>query len=75
MEITNNDVKVLGRLVNITTDNILADSQQIYDSTYKEFQVDLNAQILQKINDLEQQISQGGSTSQSIVDTRRYYKS
>lgn len=69
MEITNNDVKVLGRLVNITTDNILADSQQIYDSIHKEFQADLNAQILQKINDLEQQISQGGSTSQSIVDT------
>lgn len=69
MEITNNDVKVLGRLVNITTDNILTDSQQIYDSTYKEFQADLNAQILRKINDLEQQISQGGSTSQSIVDT------
>lgn len=61
MEITNNDVKVLGRLVNITTDNILADSQQIYDSTYKEFQADLNAQILQKINDLEQQISQAGT--------------
>lgn len=69
MEITNNDVKVLGRLVNITTDNILADSQQIYDSIYKEFQSDLNVQILQKINDLEQQISQGGSTSQSMVDT------
>lgn len=42
MEYKDTDIKVFGRLANVTVDGILADSQQIYDSTSKTFQSNLN---------------------------------
>ena len=35
MEITNKDVKVLGRVVSITTESVVASSEQVYDENYK----------------------------------------
>lgn len=48
MEITNKDVKVLGRVVSISTDNIVCDSQQVYDDEQQLFQNTIN----KKINDI-----------------------
>lgn len=35
MEITDKDVKVLGRVVSITTEGVVASSEQVYDENYK----------------------------------------
>lgn len=54
MEITNKDVKVLGRVASITTDGIVASAEQVYDDTYKEgmFQSDINKELLESIGEV-----------------------
>ena len=54
MEITNKDVKVLGRVASITTDGIVASAEQVYDDTYKEgmFQSDINKELLENISEV-----------------------
>ncbi len=54
MEITNNDVKVLGRIAAITVDGVVADAQQIYDESYSggQFQSEINANVKSWINDV-----------------------
>lgn len=54
MEITNKDVKVLGRIASITTDGIVASAEQVYDNTYKEgmFQSDINKELFESIGEV-----------------------
>lgn len=54
MEITNKDVKVLGRIASITTDGIVASAEQVYDDTYKEgmFQSDINKELFESIGEV-----------------------
>lgn len=54
MEITNNDVKVLGRIAAITVDGVVADAQQIYDESYDggQFQSEINADVKSWIDDV-----------------------
>ena len=49
MNIKNNDVKVLGRVVAITTDNTVASAEQVKDENYKGgmFQSDINQELKQ----------------------------
>ena len=60
MEITNNDVKVLGRVASITTDGIVASAEQLYDETYKEgmFQDDINRAVDGDITEINTWISE-----------------
>lgn len=47
MEITNKDVKVLGRVAAITVEGVVASAEQVYDETYEEgmFQDDINKKV------------------------------
>ena len=45
MEFKNGDIKILGRLVSIAVDNIIADASQIYDSNLEEDQETINSLI------------------------------
>ena len=49
MEITDKDVKVLGRVVSITTESVVASSEQVYDENYKggKTQSEINKQLEQ----------------------------
>ena len=60
MEITNTDVKVLGRVASITTDGIVASAEQLYDETYKEgmFQDDINREVNGDITEINTWISE-----------------
>lgn len=54
MDIKNNDVKVLGRVVAITTDNTVASAEQVKDENYKGgmFQSDINQELKQSVDDI-----------------------
>lgn len=45
MEFQNGDIKILGRLVSIAVNNIIADASQIYDSNLEEDQETINSLI------------------------------
>lgn len=45
MDIRSNDIKILGRIVATTTEGVVADSEQIYDTVLQEKQSDLNQRI------------------------------
>ena len=66
MEYKDTDIKVFGRLANVTVDGILADSQQIYDSTSKTFQSDLNDSFATQIQDLQNKIESQPSDPTTI---------
>lgn len=55
MEITANDVKVLGRVAAITTDGIVASAEQVYDDLHKDgmFQNAINAEVKAWIDAVE----------------------
>ena len=46
--ITNEDIKVLGRIVNISTENVVADASQVYDSNLQKDQQTINSEIADK---------------------------
>lgn len=54
MNIKNNDVKVLGRIVAITTDKTVASAEQVKDENYKGgmFQSDINQELKQSVDDI-----------------------
>lgn len=54
MEITNKDVKVLGRVVAITEDNIVASAEQVFDDLYKQgmSQSSINSEIKEWIDNV-----------------------
>lgn len=66
MEITNKDVKVLGRVVAITTDNIVASAEQVYDENFDggQHQNVINKHFLDTDTTLDKKID----TLQSYVD-------
>lgn len=41
-KITNEDIKVFGRVVSVSTEGVVADSEQVWDSNLKEKQSELN---------------------------------
>lgn len=55
MEITANDVKVLGRVAAITTEGIVASAEQVYDNLHKDgmFQSAINAEVKAWIDAVE----------------------
>ena len=46
--ITNEDIKILGRLVNISTEGVVADASQVYDSTQHKNQEAINSEMKNK---------------------------
>ena len=46
--ITNEDIKILGRLVNISTEGVVADASQVYDSTQHKNQETINSEMKNK---------------------------
>lgn len=54
MEITQKDVKVLGRVAAITVDGVVASAEQLYDEAHKEgmFQDDINKEVDDSINEI-----------------------
>ena len=46
--ITNEDIKILGRLVNISTEGVVADASQVYDSTQHKNQEVINSEMKNK---------------------------
>ena len=46
--ITNEDIKILGRLVNISTEGVVADASQVYDSTQRKNQEVINIEMKNK---------------------------
>ena len=46
--ITNEDIKVLGRIVNISTENVVADASQVWDSEQKKDQETINDSLINK---------------------------
>lgn len=54
MNIKNNDVKVLGRIVAITTDKTVASAEQVKDENYKGgmFQSAINQELKQSVDDI-----------------------
>ena len=44
MEAKKEDIKIYGKLVNVTTENVVADAQQIWDSNFEENQQNINSQ-------------------------------
>lgn len=49
--ITNEDIKILGRLVNISTEGVVADASQVYDSTQRKNQEVINSEMKNKTKD------------------------
>lgn len=60
MEITNKDVKVLGRVAAITVEGVVASAEQVYDETYEEgmFQDDINKKVNGDIEEINTWISE-----------------
>lgn len=60
MEITNKDVKVLGRVAAITVEGVVASAEQVYDETYEEgmFQDDINKKVNGDIEGINTWISE-----------------
>ena len=46
--ITNEDIKVLGRIVNISTENVVADASQVWDSKQEKDQETINKELVSK---------------------------
>lgn len=66
MEITNKDVKVLGRVVAITTDNIVASAEQVYDESFDGGQ---HQNVINKhFSDTDTTLNKKIDTLQSYVD-------
>ena len=42
MEAKKEDIKIYGKLVNVTTENVVADAEQIWDSYYRKNQTAVN---------------------------------
>lgn len=74
MNITNNDIKVLGRIVAITTgvgngDNgIVADASQIYDTVQKDNQENINKRLSNSINSFDSRIQEVEDLGQDLQD-------
>jgi hypothetical protein len=47
-QITKEDIKVLGRIVNISTENVVADASQVWDSEQKKDQETINYSLINK---------------------------
>lgn len=47
----NEDIKVYGKLVSMSTENVVADSEQIWDETLKKNQSDINSQTQSKFGE------------------------
>lgn len=58
MSVSENDVKVLGRVVSIAVDGIVADAEQVYDTTVAKSQAEINAIIQGSIEDLGSNVYQ-----------------
>lgn len=66
MEITNKDVKVLGRVVAITTNNIVASAEQVYDESFNGGQ---HQNVINKhFSDTDTTLDKKINTLQSYVD-------
>ena len=50
MEAKKEDIKIYGKLVNVTTENVVADAQQIWDSNFQENQQNVNKSIRSDFN-------------------------
>ena len=50
------DIKIYGKLVNATTDNIIAGADQIYDSNQSKFQSKINEENKNNIANIQQNI-------------------
>ena len=50
MEAKKEDIKIYGKLVNVTTENVVADAQQIWDSNFEENQQNINKSIRNNFN-------------------------
>lgn len=59
MEITQKDVKILGRIAAITVDGVAASAEQLYDDQYKDgmFQDDINKEVNDSITEINQIIN------------------
>lgn len=74
MNITNTDIKVLGRIVAITTgvgngDNgIVADASQIYDTVQKDNQENINKKLSNSINSFDSRIQEVEDLGQDLQD-------
>lgn len=64
MEITNKDVKVLGRVVAITTDNVVASAEQVYDESFNGGQHQ---------NVINKHFSDSNTTLDKKIDTLQQY--
>lgn len=72
MEFQNGDIKILGRLVSIAVNNIIADASQIYDSNLEEDQETINSLI----SEIQQTVSDfplGKGTARGSVITKDSY--
>lgn len=58
MDIKNTDLKVMGRIVSITTDGVIADTEQLYDSIIKKNQQTINKDVKTDIKDIKNSLSE-----------------
>lgn len=70
MEITNKDVKVLGRVAAITVEGVVASAEQVYDETYEEgmFQDDINKKVNGDIEEINTWIGEVQPIENSTID-------
>lgn len=54
MEAKKEDIKIYGKLVNVTTENVVADASQIYDSNYNSDQASINKSIRTDFNNFKE---------------------
>ena len=73
MEITNNDVKVLGRVVSITTEGVVADAEQILDSSFStslpnKFQHTINEYLVNRLESIDESIAENIADIETLND-------
>ena len=54
--ITNEDIKVAGRVVSVSTEGVVADAEQVYDSTARSFQSAINSNVSSSIANINNRI-------------------
>ena len=53
MEAKNEDIKIYGRLVNVSTEGVAVDSEQVWDSSYNKSQADVNNKTKEDLENLK----------------------
>lgn len=65
-KITNEDVKVFGRVVSISTENVVADASQVWDSSNSLMQNVINSRLLAFKRTAESNLTQVNNLTTSI---------